>query len=288
MTTIVTETAAASNPEPSSNTRTDEQAARPDPHRRGGFDPQPDVARLSHAVRARTLVAGSGRATLCTVALDPAGYPFGSIVTYLADHAGRPWVLISTMAEHTRNASSDPRATVLVAEVAPPDIDPLALARVSLIGDLLRAEPTPQFRAQFLDRHPGARNYVDFPDFSWWRLDVRALRYVGGFGQMSWVGVDDYGAAAPDRIAPHAAGIVAHMNADHSDASVTLLRHFLGRPDIVSAHMTAVDELGCDFDTVGDNGRLPLRLPFSSPVPDQTGVREMLVSMLNDARGARP
>ncbi len=73
----------------------------PDPHRTGGFDPQPGVARISHATRARTLVSASGTATMCTLAADPSGYPFGSIATFLADEDGAPWVLISTMAEHT-------------------------------------------------------------------------------------------------------------------------------------------------------------------------------------------
>ena len=70
----------------------------------------------THAERARTLVAGSNRGVLSTVALDPAGYPFGSVATYAIDEAGRPIVFVSTMAEHTRNAAADPRASLIVAE----------------------------------------------------------------------------------------------------------------------------------------------------------------------------
>jgi heme iron utilization protein len=255
-----------------------------DPHRDGGFDPQPDVPRPSHAERARTLVNGAGRATMSTMAVDPHGYPFGSVVTYLADDQGRPWVLISTMAEHTRNAAADPRASVLIAEAAPEGVDPLALSRVSLIGMLVRAEPTAELRTAFLDRHRGARFYVDFPDFQWWRLDILALRYVGGFGRMSWVGAGDYADAQPDPIAEHAAGIVSHMNADHADAQVELLQHFTGHLDIESALMTAVDRLGCDFDTLGARGSLPLRLPFPEPVTTTEAVRKTLVSMFHQAR----
>ena len=118
-----------------------------DPHRNGGFDPQPDVARLTHADSARTLAGRSGRATLSTISREPHGYPFGSLITYQVDDAGAPWVIISTMAEHTQNALIDPRASLMISEEAPPGADPLALARVSLVGVLGQATPTPALAA---------------------------------------------------------------------------------------------------------------------------------------------
>lgn len=260
-----------------------------DPHRDGGFDPQPGVARLTHADQARTLAGGSGRGMLSTIAREPQGYPFGSLVTYLADEGGDPWVLISTMAEHTRNALLDPRASLMISEEAPAGVDPLALARLSLVGMLIQATPTPEFRDQFLERHPGTRVYVDFPDFSWWRLNIVAIRYVGGFGRMSWVEPSDYASAIADPIAGAAQGICDHMNEDHADAQVDLIRHYLDRPDITSAHMVSVDRLGCDFDTVSPSGSHPLRLPFPEPVNDSLAVRKTFVAMLHSIkRTTRP
>src|SRR2546423_12224180 len=78
----------------------------------------------THAERARTLVAGVNRGVLSTVALDPAGYPFGSVATYAIDDAGRPIVFVSTMAEHTRNAAADPRASLILTEDFPAGSDP--------------------------------------------------------------------------------------------------------------------------------------------------------------------
>jgi putative heme iron utilization protein len=266
---------------------TDTAAARPyDPHRDGSMDPQPGVARPSHAERVRTLVHGAGSALLSTIARDPAGYPFGSLVTFLVDGDGSPWVLVSTMAEHTRNAQNDRRASLLVTEQAPTGVDPLALGRVSLVGDLMSQTPTPDLRAAFLERHPGARFYVDFPDFGWWKLDVHAVRYVGGFGRMSWVEPAEYAVAAPDPIAPFADGIVTHMNADHADSHVVLIHHVVGRTDVTSAVMTGVDRLGCDLDAQSPRGTLPLRLPFPAPVTSAEKVRATLVSMLREARAA--
>lgn len=268
----------------SENSATQAAASKRDPHRDGGFDPQPDVKRPSHAERVRTLVHTAGRATLSTVARDPAGFPFGSLVTVLVDDAGAPWVLISEMAEHTANVSADHRASILITEEAPTGADPLALARVTLIGNLVRQTPTDEVRTRFLAANPGARHYVDFPDFSWWALQVSALRYVGGFGRMSWVSAADYRSALPDPITPHQAGIVSHMNEDHEDTHAPLLNFFLERSDVRSAVMTGVDRLGCDFDAITDGGRYPLRLPFAEPVSSSESVRAALVAMLHQAR----
>ena len=281
----MTDTAATSSPAAAAATATPTPTAF-DPHRDGGMDLQPGVARPSHAERVRTLVHGAGSALLSTIARDPAGYPFGSLVTFLVDTDGSPWVLVSTMAEHTRNAQNDPRASVLVTEQAPGGVDPLAVGRVSLVGDLTAQTPTAELRAAFLERHPGARVYVDFPDFGWWKLDVQAIRYVGGFGRMSWVETGEYAVAEPDPIAPFADGIVAHMNADHAASHVMLIHHVVGRTDVTSAVMTGVDRLGCDLDAQSPRGTLPLRLPFPSPVTSAEAVRSTLVSMLQETRAA--
>src|SRR2546430_7394786 len=95
------------------------------------------VPEPSHGERARTLVAASNRGILSTVCLDPPGYPFGSVATYALDGEGRPLMFVSALAEHTRNARSDPRASLIVAEPVPEGSDPLAAGRVTLIGDLL-------------------------------------------------------------------------------------------------------------------------------------------------------
>src|SRR5438552_12935641 len=69
----------------------------------------------THAERARTLVAEIRTGTLCTLALEPEGYPYGSFVTVAFDN-GNAVFLISGLAEHTKNLERDPRASLLVAE----------------------------------------------------------------------------------------------------------------------------------------------------------------------------
>jgi heme iron utilization protein len=85
----------------------------------------------TNAERARTLVAQISTGTLCTLALEPEGYPYGSFVTVAFDN-GNPIFLISGLAEHTKNLERDPRGSLLMAERS--SADPLANGRVTILG----------------------------------------------------------------------------------------------------------------------------------------------------------
>jgi putative heme iron utilization protein len=240
----------------------------------------------SHAERARTLVADQTRGALSTLALDPPGTPFGSVVTYGLDARGRPSFFVSTLAEHTRNLDADPRCSLLVVEDTPAGADPLASGRVTLLGTAgeITDEDRDAARAGYLAANPAAF-YVDYGDFRCLRLEVTGIRYVGGFGRMSWVGPDSYATAEPDPLAPAAAGIIGHMNADHADALVTLCHHFARRPEVAAASMTAVDRYG--FDVVADLGgdrREAIRIGFRTEQETPDGVRHEFIGMLREAR----
>ena len=196
--------------------------------------PGPPPAEPTHAERARTLAAGASRGSLSTVAVDPAGYPFGSVATYALDDRGNPLFFVSRMAEHTQNAGHDPRASLLVAEPVPDGTDPLAAGRVTLIGDMaeVAGDDRPAVRDRYLAANPASAYYIDFGDFVFFRLSVAAVRYVGGYGRMSWVDAADYAAAEADPLAgAPAAAIVEHMDADHAEALVLMCRHLVGLPE---------------------------------------------------------
>jgi putative heme iron utilization protein len=255
-------------------------------------EPRPAPPEPSHAERARTLVATQTRGALSTLALDPPGTPFGSVVTYGLDPAGQPQFFVSTLAEHTRNIEADPRASLLVAEEVPPGADPLAAGRVTLLGTArVVDDPTERAAARegYLAANPNAY-YVDYGDFLCLRLEVTAIRYVGGFGRMSWVDPARYRTAEPDPLAgAAAAAILAHMNADHADALVTLCHHYGGRRGVESASMTAVDRYG--FDTVAtfpSGHREAVRIGFRTQQSTADEVRRELIAMLGEARASAP
>lgn len=241
----------------------------------------------THAERCRTLVAAATRGALSTLAADPAGHPYGSVASYALDARGNPIFFVSLMAEHTQNALADPRASLLVTEPVPDGADPLASGRATLMG---RMEQVPDdqravVRDAYLAANPAASYYIDFGDFTFFRLAVESIRYVGGYGRMSWVDADSYAAAEADPLAGEvAAGIIAHMNEDHADTQVLYCRHLLGRPDTTSASMSSVDRYGFDMIAVGPAGRAAVRIAFDEPCDDAVAVRTALVALVAEAR----
>jgi heme iron utilization protein len=247
----------------------------------------PPAPEPTHAERARTLVAAANRGVLSTLALDPSGYPFGSVATYALDGTGRPIVFVSTMAEHTRNAAADPRASLIVTEPFPEGSDPLAAGRVTLVGDLLEvgAPERPEVRDVYLAANPASAYYIDFGDFAFWRLEVKSVRYVGGYGRMSWVEAADYAVAEPDPLAGEAAqGIIEHMNADHADSLLLMAKVLGGRAGTTEAVMTAVDRYGFDIVATGPDGRAAVRLGFAAPVQTAAAVRPAMIRLVEQAR----
>ena len=221
-----------------------------------GNTPQPlydvNIPTPTHAERARTLVAQISTGTLCTLALEPEGYPYGSFVT-VAFENGDPIFLISGLAEHTKNLERDTRASLLVAESG--FADPLANGRVTLLGPCTRVgEDGGRARAAFFATHPNSTYYADFSDFAFWKLHVDYVRYNGGYGRMSWISQADWKTAEPDLLGPSAAGIVAHMNADHADAMVLYSKAFSPATKITSAKMTGVDRYGFDMSVITSDG----------------------------------
>ena len=236
----------------------------------------------THAERARTLVAQISTGTLCTLALEPEGYPYGSFVTVAFDN-GNPIFLISGLAEHTKNLERDPRASLLVAEGG--SADPLANGRVTILGPCTRVEgDCGSARAAFFAAHPNSSYYADFRDFAFWKLHVDHVRYIGGYGRMSWISEADWRAAEPDPLGPSAAEIIAHMNADHADAMVLYCKAFSRATEITSASMTGVDRYGFDMSAMTPNGPRPVRLAFRKPVSTPEEVRAALISLVTDAR----
>lgn len=260
---------------------------RSEEHGRGGRPREEpltpdDVRAPTHAERVRTLLAGRGVGALSTMSLDPAGFPYGSHVTY-AMEGSSPVFLVSRLAVHTAHLEADPRASLLVVEAT--EENPLANGRVTLVGECRRvAGDVAGARDAFLAAHPDAAHYVGFADFGFFRLEVAAIRYIGGFGRMSWVELDAFRAAGPDPLAPHAAGILAHMNDDHADALVLYARAFTRAASAEEVAMTGIDRYGLTLSVRTDAGRRPARIAFAAPIATPGDARAALVALVKEAR----
>jgi heme iron utilization protein len=143
---------------------------------------------------ARALFGRERFGALATLAREPAGYPFASVVAYAMGPDGQPLFLFSQLAEHTRNLAADARASLLVCEGPPSgkSVSPLALPRVTLVGDVAPVEKkaVDGAREAYLRVHPEAEHYLAL-DFTFYRLAVRGARYIGGFGSMAWLTAAD-------------------------------------------------------------------------------------------------
>src|SRR5258708_6392397 len=138
------------------------------------------------AERSRTLMTAKAFGSLATMSTECPGFPFGSLVGYAVDEVGRPLLCLSSLAEHSRNMAANPRASLLVSEHDGGN-NLLALARVTLVGEMAQVDGDERQACLdlYLAVHPSAF-YASFRDFSVYRLEVANVRFVGGFGRMSW------------------------------------------------------------------------------------------------------
>tara|TARA_B100000287_G_scaffold100938_1_gene93107 strand:- start:5119 stop:5946 length:828 start_codon:yes stop_codon:yes gene_type:complete len=243
----------------------------------------PEVATPSHAEYSMTMAYKKGTATLCTISKNEGNYPYGSFVTY-AMYKGNPIFLISKLAEHTKNLVSNCKSSLLIAEGG--DENPLALGRVTLVGDCtkLPKKELQVAKSTFLEKHPSARFYVEFEDFDFYRLQVESIRYIGGFGRMSWVDKKEWFKSEPDPMESFTEDIIEHMNDDHRDSMITLCQKMSKAVDTTDATMVSIDRYGFEMSAVTPDGDRPIRLAFDNEISNSEEARIELVRMVKMAR----
>ena len=148
----------------------------------------------------RRMIRAANRATLATTAASGKGgqggpRPYASLVLVACDFEGRPLLLISDLAEHTRNIRADARVSLLYEETGGLD-DPLTGPRLTLQG---AAEPVEDSRLMeiYLGRHASAKTYAGFKDFHLFRVRPLRAHLILGFGRIHWVEAADLVTRAP-------------------------------------------------------------------------------------------
>lgn len=222
------------------------------------------------ATEARLLLRRARGGTLATLNRD-GGTPYASLVNVATDVDGRPLLLVSTLAWHTRNLLADSRASLLVAE-PPATGDALTGARLTVMGRFVQTAET-RIRRRYLARHPQAALYADFGDFAFWRLEPEIIHAVAGFGRIETMD--------PSEVFPSSAEMetleesaVEHMNTDHAEAVLHYATELLGAP-AGDWNVTAIDPDGA----ILSDGTDVLRLEFPSPVFEAGALRDCLAAL---------
>src|ERR1700712_2318238 len=239
--------------------------------------PTPDfnASRLTRSLLRR------GRQGALATLMPGSGDPYCSLVNVASHADGSPILLISRLALHTKNILADNRVSLMLDERAAGD--PLEGARIMLAGRAEEAagEAAEMLRRRYLNAHPSAEAFVDFKDFSFFRIVPSGAHLVAGFGRI----IDLQPAQFLTEIADAAElldaepGAVAHMNEDHREAMNLYATKLLGAE---SADWTCT---GCDPDGMDmQAGAATLRLDFPERVTNGTGLRKMLVRLAGEAR----
>lgn len=227
---------------------------------------------MSHTEEARRMLRAHRYGALSTLSKKFDGYPFGSITPYLTDHDGSLLILISTLAEHTKNIQHDSRVSLITHDQRDPHIQ--TQGRVTVVGN---AQPEPErdkAGLRYLRHFPEAQTYFAMHDFSFYRIRPVAIRYIGGFGRIHWVNMENYAVADADGFAQNEDALLAEVNAKSAKALSRLLQLQHG----VAATETQAVGIDCDGLDVQHAGQT-WRLDF----PETAGidsVRDALAQLL--------
>ncbi|MBO6718415.1 MAG: HugZ family protein [Rhizobiaceae bacterium] len=231
---------------------------------------------------ARRLMRSARYGSLAVI--DPeSGAPLATRVAVATDMDGAPVILVSSLSAHTGGLQADERCSLLLGE--PGKGDPLAHPRISIACDARQLQGNDNHRERigrrFLNKHPKAKLYAGFADFSYFRLEPRSASLNGGFGKAYALGRSDLlvDSAANEALAAAEQSAVSHMNADHRDAINVYARAFAGARE-GDWTMTGIDAEGIDL-ACGDD---VVRVLFPQPLSSASAMRAALVKMAADGR----
>uniref|UniRef100_A0A6T8ING1 CREG-like beta-barrel domain-containing protein n=1 Tax=Hemiselmis andersenii TaxID=464988 RepID=A0A6T8ING1_HEMAN len=207
---------------------------------------------------------------------DGKEYPFGTLVSYVLNSDGWPVMLLANNAAHTRNINSNNRVALYCQNQ---DSTGQKGARATLVGDIVKIEDQDELSKM-------RESYTEvFPDqalplqddrfekfFSLYKIEVKDIYYVSGFGVMStWVTPDEFLKAQADPLADFANDLVREWNENHAKDYVSVARAFfqeeLGFDVVEEPRLTFVDRFGVNF-------RFKFGIPTEDGQPQKYNFRE--------------
>ncbi|KVH06432.1 pyridoxamine 5'-phosphate oxidase [Burkholderia anthina] len=199
--------------------------------------------------------------TLATHTREPHGFPYPTVVPFAPDASHRPVILVSGLAEHTRNLAADPRAGFLVVDAGGDDV--LSAERATLVGRFVPLGDDPHVTARYRRYEPDAERYLALGDFAFWALEIERLRHIVGFGRMGWVDGTRLDTLPPLAFDDEQALWHAYDTSDARRDGLDLL---------------GVDRHGADWRCDGRR----VRTPFDAPLADTAALRDRLIACARD------
>mmetsp|Transcript_108362 Transcript_108362/g.169443 ORF Transcript_108362/g.169443 Transcript_108362/m.169443 type:complete len:384 (+) Transcript_108362:65-1216(+) len=249
--------------------------------------------KLSIPDEVRTLVEyNHGYAVISTNSKQFPGTPTGSVVGFAPDENGSPLFCFSGMSTHTQDLMKDPRCSLTVAAK---EFKGAQDGRVNLIGECVPVkgkEEKAKATEIYMKKHPGAF-WATFGDFTWYRMKVENVRTVGGFARAGFINGEQYASGKPDVISAIQERVAGHMNGDHRDATIAMVKHYVGI-DVEDAEITSMDRLGMYVKVtrtpIGktESQSAKIRLPYARPVDDPKNIKAMIIEMTRMSAPPQP
>ena len=187
------------------------------------------------------LLHSAQHSTLASQSLQMPGYPYATVLPNVLDDYHRPVLLISALAEHTKNILANGRVSISIVEPGCGNVQ--AGARLSIIGDAEQFEADEALKSRYLRYLPDAEQYLML-DFMFFRIQPQRIRYIGGVGKMGWLEADALG---QDSISLNVEARLLALASRHTQIGIRLL---------------GIDNFGMDYCVDGQQKRLS----FESPI----------------------
>ncbi len=225
---------------------------------------------MTFGQEARRLLRSGHCGAIATSSAAEDGHPYVSAVDFVLSQDARPLLLLSRLAEHTRNLREDHRASLLAAESgthAP------ARPRVTLLGEAREVSGEWQLRSRYLRYFPESARYLELGDFSLFVLDPLKARYIAGFGKIQWIPADRW-LPPPSDLSEREADLIEGVERALVDR---LARRMVPAEGQWRAPPRLVG-IDCDGLDLRVEGRL-LRADFPEPVGSAAAAAEALAEM---------
>lgn len=121
-----------------------------------------------------------------SMATEGVDYPFTSLTPYALDKQGRPLIFVSDLARHCKNLKRNSRCSLMVSRLSDEDI--FNSARATFIGKMVKIpdDDVEEAKKVYIEKYPNSKDLLDFYDFSFYRMEVEHIYYIGGYGDINW------------------------------------------------------------------------------------------------------